>query len=181
MSSGIRSSYTRLTWPSQRKPLWDSRANRLGIPAFAKTSLLGMRSCQVMPWIFPRQRTWNVLSLALAGCTGSKVHCHKAECWARRLYKRQSWFSWSAKRCHTPIWLGEPSLLLPCRVSYLVLCPDRGCWIWWIRCTWILPLSPRFSRLFECCGHCGRLVLRRLSSWDLLWDQTICRHEQRSS
>ena len=41
----ILPSCIRLTWPGQRRRLWDCRANNLGIPAFAKTSLLEMRSC----------------------------------------------------------------------------------------------------------------------------------------
>ena len=31
--------------------------------------------------------------------------------------------------------LGQPSLLLPCQFSCLVLCPERGCWKWYIRGT----------------------------------------------
>ena len=61
--NGICPSFMPLTWPSQPSRLWLSKANVLGNPACATTSLFGTQSCQVMPKILLRQRRWKVLSL----------------------------------------------------------------------------------------------------------------------
>ena len=49
MSLRILPSSMRLAWPSHRSRLWLSKANALGTPARARTSLFGTRSSQVMP------------------------------------------------------------------------------------------------------------------------------------
>ena len=49
ISLRILPSSMRLAWPSHRSLLWQSKANALGTPACARTSLFGTRSCQVMP------------------------------------------------------------------------------------------------------------------------------------
>ena len=51
----------RFTWPSQPSRLLLRKANMLGNPACATTSLFGTQSCQVMPKILLRQRRWKVL------------------------------------------------------------------------------------------------------------------------
>ena len=96
--------FMRLTWPSQRKRLWASKANILSIFAGARTFLFGTRSCQVMPRIRPGQRRWKALSLRSWGSTGSMFLCHRAACWARRLYRLSFWCWWSAWSCSRPFW-----------------------------------------------------------------------------
>ena len=63
MSLGILPSSTRVTWPSQRNHLWLSKANFLGTPARARTSLFGTQSWQVMTKILLWQCRWKVFSL----------------------------------------------------------------------------------------------------------------------
>ena len=96
--------FMRLTWPSQRKRLWASKANILSIFAGARTFLFGTRSCQVMPRIRPGQRRWKALSLRSWGSTGSMFRRHRAACWARRFYRPSFWCWWSAWSCSRPFW-----------------------------------------------------------------------------
>ena len=49
VSSLYNMSFMPLTWPSQPSHFWLSKANMLGNPACATTSLLGTQSNQVMP------------------------------------------------------------------------------------------------------------------------------------
>ena len=125
VSLGILASFNRLTLSSQRKRLLDSRGNRLGIPAFAKTSLLGMRSCQVVPWIFRRQRKWNLLSLRswlVCRVQLSFTAVMQNVEYTGFIYHRHGFHG---QHSVVPLPLVQ-ALLIPCRSTCLVLCLEIG-------------------------------------------------------
>ena len=66
MSLGILASCIRLTWPSQIR-LFESKANMLGILAWATTLVFETRSCRVMPSILLRQRRWKTCQCSCQG------------------------------------------------------------------------------------------------------------------
>ena len=60
---GILPSSMRRTWPSHRSRRWRSRVNMEGRPALARTSVLVILSCHVIPSMRRRQRMWKEFSL----------------------------------------------------------------------------------------------------------------------
>ena len=60
ISFGIRPSFIRLVWPSQRSLRCDSKAYMLGTLAWLRISWFDLRSSQVVPRIRRKQSRWNV-------------------------------------------------------------------------------------------------------------------------
>jgi len=117
MSLGILPSSLRLAWPSHRSRLRLSKANTLGTPAYARTSLFGTRSCQVMSislWGSAGGRCW-VCALGWSWGSRSRRPGTPSSCW------------WSTWCCPRPSFPDVPVLLLLCQSVFSVLCRAR-CW-----------------------------------------------------
>ena len=84
MSLGICPSLMRFTCPSQPSRLWLSKANMLGNPACATTSLLGTKSCEVIPKILLKQRSGKCWVCTLGRSRGSRSCYYRVACSARR-------------------------------------------------------------------------------------------------
>ena len=95
-------------WPSQCSCLWVSIANMLDIFAWAKTSLLVMRSCQVIARSHLRQHKWRLWACLLDGSRGTMLLFYRVEYSAHMLYTLSS-LCWSSAWCCPKLYLHDES------------------------------------------------------------------------
>ena len=97
--NGICPSFMPLTWPSQPSRLWLSKANTLGNPVCATTSLFGTslaRWCLKSFWGSAGEKYW---VCALGRSRGSRSCYYRAACSARRPGLVSSCCWWSTRCC----------------------------------------------------------------------------------
>ena len=154
MSLGICQSFMRLTWPSQPSRLWLSKANMLGNPACATTSLFGTslaRWCLKSFWGSAGEKYW---VCALGRSRGSRSCYYRAACLARRPGILSSCCWWSTWCCPRSSFWEVPVLLLLGQFVCSFQCLGRGCWRWWNLGNWSPPPPWECSRRWRCLGCC---------------------------
>ena len=171
MSLGIRPSFMRITWRSQRSHIWMSKDNMLGVPPVLGHRCLGhglARWCLKSLWGSAGGRCW---ISALGRSRGSRS----------RYYKQRAEY---AGLVHFTLVLmvsisfRDVLVLLPLfQLVCSVRCLGRGCWS--LR-KWTPPPPREFSRRWRCLGCCWLLGQGCWASWDWWWYQSRYKRVQRS-